>query len=381
MKKIYDLLILGGGVSGCVLAYSLITDGYKGKIAIIENGRKLGGRFSSRKSLKNKGWILNHGSPNFNILNTDKNQLMNEFLNKLLKNNLIISDDSDVLEINNNLETSFSNENDFYKGNVYRPKSSMTNLLKNLIDNVQMLNKIELIYSTLITEFDFANNIWNISSGEEEFQTKFIISASNLILHKRSIQILKKGDIPLRNAIPEGKNKKIDKIITLVNNMDSLKRVNYLIYPNNLYKYKKSYFKNNIHFLFNYEAEKKFGFERIVFQKQTSQNVGIVIHTRDLNYNDSFEYNIISNNILIKKFNYIFQDSNLVNKLENFKDISIMRWRASQPKGDGVPSELQICEEYKIAFCGDWFDFPGFSRVEGAILSALSLSSKINKYL
>ena len=39
MKKIYDLLIIGAGVSGCILAYSLVSKGYKGKIAIVENGR------------------------------------------------------------------------------------------------------------------------------------------------------------------------------------------------------------------------------------------------------------------------------------------------------------------------------------------------------
>ena len=381
MKKIYDLLILGGGVSGCILASSLVNDGYKGKIAIIENGRNLGGRFSSRKSIKNEGWILKHGSPNFNILNINKNQLSEKFLKKLLKKELIISDDSDVIEINDNLETSFINQNDFYKGNIFRPKSSMTNLLNKLIDDVKMLNKIDLIFSTLITEFDFVKNIWNVSSGKEEFQSKFIISASNLILHKRSIEILKKGQIPLRKVIPKGKNAKIDKIITLLNKQDSIKRVNYLIYPKKIYKFKKAYNKTDLHFLFNYEAEKKFGFERIIFQKQHSENVGIVVHTKNIINKEHLKNETISHDILIERFNCIFENSDLVNKLENYTDISIMKWRASQPKGFGVPSNLQICEEYKIAFCGDWFDFSGFGRVEGAIISALTLSSKIRKYL
>ena len=53
-----------------------------------------------------------------------------------------------------------------------------------------------------------------------------------------------------------------------------------------------------------------------------------------------------------------------------------MHWRASQPIGAGVPESLQYCQEYKIGFCGDWFEGEGFGRVEGAILSALKLSSK-----
>ena len=61
--------------------------------------------------------------------------------------------------------------------------------------------------------------------------------------------------------------------------------------------------------------------------------------------------------------------------------VIIMRWRASQPKGIGIPKQLQICEKHKLAFCGDWFDFSGFGRIEGAIQSALNLSSNIIKYL
>ena len=55
-----------------------------------------------------------------------------------------------------------------------------------------------------------------------------------------------------------------------------------------------------------------------------------------------------------------------------------MKWRASQPSGLGIPEHLQVCKNYKIAFCGDWFDYEGFGRIEGAILSALKLSIKIN---
>ena len=55
-----------------------------------------------------------------------------------------------------------------------------------------------------------------------------------------------------------------------------------------------------------------------------------------------------------------------------------MIWRSSQPKGVGIPEYLQVCENHKIGFCGDWFGLEGFGRIEGAILSALKLSCKIN---
>ena len=81
---------------------------------------------------------------------------------------------------------------------------------------------------------------------------------------------------------------------------------------------------------------------------------------------------------LLVKFNQIFDKNKYINKLIDYQAISIMNWRASQPTGLAIPENLQVCENYNIAFCGDWFNFEGFGRIEGAILSALKLSCKIN---
>ena len=74
-------------------------------------------------------------------------------------------------------------------------------------------------------------------------------------------------------------------------------------------------------------------------------------------------------------FNELFSESIYINKLLGNEEISIMRWRASQPLGLGIPNSLQFCRKYKVGFCGDWFEGVGFGRIEGAILSALNLAS------
>ena len=61
-------------------------------------------------------------------------------------------------------------------------------------------------------------------------------------------------------------------------------------------------------------------------------------------------------------------------------DISRMNWRASQPIGEGIPERLQVCEEYNIGFCGDWFQIEGYGTVLGAIFSGLKLSNKFVKF-
>ena len=377
MNKFYDLILIGGGISSCVLAFSIIDKGFKGKIAIIENGRNLGGRSSSRKSLKNKGWILNHGSPNFNITNSENDSSINKFINYLLDRNLIITDKSNIIEIDQNLNILLNTKNSFYKGKIYSPVNSMCELSEKLI--IENVNKkqIDLIFETLITDLKFYKNEWHLLSNKGKiFQARFIASSSNLIVHDRSKEIFKKNQIPLREAIPEGENKEIDMLINLLNKQKFLKRISYLIYPQKGYNFKTTYKSNNLHCLLNKEAEKLIGFERIIFQKQSFDNVGIVIHTKDLK-SELKEQNVLTNKVLIEKFNQIFIDSNLVNRLFDYDDISVMRWRASQPLGIPIPKELQLCNELKIFFCGDWFDYIGFGRVEGAISSALYLSSNI----
>ena len=68
------------------------------KVALIEIGRGLGGRSSTRISKKFKGWKLNHGAPNFNISNISKNNpLLKSYIDELLENKFIKIDDSEIV--------------------------------------------------------------------------------------------------------------------------------------------------------------------------------------------------------------------------------------------------------------------------------------------
>ena len=77
---------------------------------------------------------------------------------------------------------------------------------------------------------------------------------------------------------------------------------------------------------------------------------------------------------MISNFNKLFEDNPYINQLNCNEKISIMKWRASQPSGCAIPLYLQLCEKYRIGFCGDWFEGEGFGRIEGAILNALLLA-------
>jgi len=128
--------------------------------------------------------------------------------------------------------------------------------------------------------------------------------------------------------------------------------------------------------------ENKYKFERVIFQRQDNNKLGIVVHTKNIEFinsylnakdDDFFKQKIFTN------FNQLFSNNSLVNQLTCNEDISIMKWRASQPSGCAVPLSLQFFKKYRIGFCGDWFEGEGFGRIEGSILSALILEEKFKK--
>ena len=378
----YDIAIIGGGISSCVFSSFHLRNGYQGRIAIIENGRNLGGRSSTRNSISNSGWQLNHGSPNFNICNSNNNQLLKNFIQELLDSKIIQSDPSDLIELFEDHRDQKKIICDFHSCKNYTSSSSMSDLSKNILNHNNLKNQVDFFFQTLIVKLQYENNYWILTSKNGyKFKTKFLICSSNLLLHKRSLDILNINQIPLRQAIPINNDKKIDTILNLLNKQEYVQRLTFLIYTKSNYCYKDNYKKRFRYFLLNNLLEEKFKFERIIFQQQINNKIGIVLHSRNKEFiTEYFQSNnkMKFKNNLLDNFNQIFHKNSYINKLIDYQDISTMIWRASQPSGLGIPENLQVCDKYNIAFCGDWFDLEGFGRIEGAILSALKLSYKIS---
>ena len=105
------------------------------------------------------------------------------------------------------------------------------------------------------------------------------------------------------------------------------------------------------------------------------------MHSKNINFINSYingkDEDFFKQKIF-KNFNKLFESSSSVNQLTCKEEISIMKWRASQPSGCAVPLSLQVNKKYRIGFCGDWFEGDGFGRIEGSILSALLLMEKLN---
>ena len=375
------MLIIGGGISACVFASKLLQKNIKKKVALIEIGRGLGGRSSTRISKRYKGWKLNHGAPNLNIRNNKKNLMLKSYIDELLRMKLIKIDDSELVYLGeeSNLETNENSE--FSIGDNYLSSFSMSQLSQKIIELNNLKGKIDFYFETLIVDLRFQNNEWNfVSKNGDKFKSKYFICTTNFLAHKRSLEILNTNQIPLRKAIPQDKDKKIDSILNCLYEQTFIPRLTFLIYPNENYSYKDFYFKKQRYFYLNNNLENKYKFERIIFQLQDNDKLGIVVHSKNIEFINSYknaeDEEFFKQNI-IKNFNELFEDNSVVNKLTFDEKISIMRWRASQPSGIAVPLSLQFSRKYRIGFCGDWFEGEGFGRIEGSILSALILEEKI----
>ena len=193
------------------------------------------------------------------------------------------------------------------------------------------------------------------------------------------MKILNINQIPLRKAIPLNYDKKIDLLLNFLEEQSFISRFTFLIYTNAKYRYKDSYSKKQRYFYLRKNLENKYKFERIIFQLQGNNKLGIVVHSKNIELFNS--YINTKDEELFKKsifanFNELFSNNNSVNQLTWIEGISIMQWRASQPSGCAVPLSLQLSKKYRIGFCGDWFEGEGFGRIEGSILSALILEEK-----
>ena len=376
----YDLLIIGGGISACVFVSKFLQHKITKKIALIEIGRGLGGRSSTRISQTFKGWKLNHGSPNLNIRNSKNNPLLKNYIDELLEKKFIKIDDSELLSLNEESNLENIKQSEFSSGVNYLSLFPMSELSQKIIDFNNFKEEIDFYHETLILDLNFHNDEWILTSvNGDKFKSKYIVCSTNLLAHKRSLKILNVNQIPLRKAIPKNKDKKIDLLLNYLDKQSFIPRLTFLIYTNQNYSYKDFYLKKQRYFYLNEHLENKYKFERIIFQLQDNNKLGIVLHSKNIglinSYENEKEVDFFKQRIF-KYFNELFRSNSSVNQLTCNEKISIMKWRASQPFGCKVPLSLQFSEKYKIGFCGDWFEGEGFARIEGAIFSALLLVEK-----
>ena len=107
-----------------------------------------------------------------------------------MENKFIKNDDSEFVSLDKefNLETFKISE--FSSGLNYLSLYSMGQLSKKVIDFNNLGSKIDFYFETLIIDLKFSNDGWILTSKNGgKFKSKYLICSSNLLLHKRSLEI------------------------------------------------------------------------------------------------------------------------------------------------------------------------------------------------
>ena len=369
MNKIYDFIVIGAGISGCTFASSLNTRFSDASILLVEHGRRLGGRATSRKSRKNKNLEFDHGLPSISFSKNISEDIY-KFITPLIKSHKLIDITKDILLINEFGE--IHNELTNYK--IYRSMPFMINFCEEIVNQSINPKKINFLFKKFIKSMKRVNNLWELEINKDMLlRSKNLILSSSLIAHPRCLDILNINSIPLSDAFLEGKDDIVDSLIRQTKRQKYTMRRNYILYVSNSeivkyfdHKYLQIYFSKII--------KDNFNFERIIFQGQPDGSMIIVLHCYF--FDNFFDINVdkIMKNlrkIFIKHQTFLdlFLHSRLIDKMD---------WRASQPINNLVSRELQWSSANNIGFCGDWFEVDGCQGVETAMNSAINLAKLLN---
>ena len=369
MRKIYDFAVIGAGISACTFA-SIVNKRFSdASILLIEHGRRIGGRATTRKSRKNQILEFDHGLPSI-ILSKQISEDILKLIAPLINSKKLIDISNDILTINEFGEIKSDSSN--YK--YYRSLPFMINFSQEIINQSINPKKINFLFQTLTKSIKRINNLWEIQVDKERFiNSKNLILSSSLIAHPRCLEILQINSIPLRDALIQGEDEIVDSILREIRKQNYIRRKIYIFHVLNslvVQKFNNQY----LQIRFSKLILDNLNFERIIFQIQSDGSMIIALHCCYIsNFIDNYTENVLNSLRSIfanhPKFLDLFSHTRLIDK---------MNWRASQPRDCLLPKQLQWSQASKIGFCGDWFDLNSSGGLETAMKSAIRLAELIN---
>ena len=368
MNKRYDFVVIGSGISACLFASYLNYRNPNYSILIVEQGRRIGGRSTTRKSRSYQNLEFDHGLTSINLSNKISHEL-SRFILPLIEKNKLIDITKDIMVITQNGDIEQLINYQIIKEKIYRGFPYMNCICNGLIKQAPNPSKINFLFEKFIKSFRKVNNLWEIDlDSKNTIKSCNLIISSSLIAHPRCLEIMNVQNIPLRNAFSKGQDELIEDLLLETSKLEYLKRKNYILLIKKSLCVESFNYKY-LQILFSQAIKEKFRYEKIVFQKQLDGSLIIVLHCSY--FNNLIDINLRS---IINDMTYIFRNhQNFLDLFLKAQQFDIMNWRASQPINNLVSQKLQLSLANNIGFCGDWFDVPGCSAVERAMNSSLNL--------
>ena len=369
MKSIYDFVVIGAGISACTFASFLNKRFSDVSILLVEEGRKIGGRATTRKSRNNKVPEFDHGLPSISFSKNISQDILT-LITPLINSKKLVDISKDILLMNE----FFVLNNAFTNDKTFRCLPFMRNFCEEIITQSINPKKINFLFQTFTKSIKLVNDLWEIKLNDGRLiKSKNFILSSSLIAHPRYLEIFKTKSLPLRDAFIVGKDKVVDSLLRETNKLIYIKRKIYIFYVSNLVLVQN--FNNKyLQILFSNVIINDLNFERIIFQRQSDGSMIIILHCSYIHSLIEISFDKIIKTLMSVFVNYqTFRDLFLHARL-----IDTMNWNASQPLDHFVPKELQWSSISKIGFCGDWFDMDCCRGVESAMNSSIRLAKLLN---
>ena len=273
MNDTHDFIVIGAGISACTFASFLNKRFSDASILLVENGRRIGGRATTRKSRKNKILEFDHGLPSISFSKNISQDILKLIL-PLINKKQLVDISQDILLIN---EFGVLN-NSINNYTTYRSLPFMINFCEELINQSSNPKKINFLFRTFIKSMKRGDDLWDIEVSQGRFiKSKNLIISSSLIAHPRCLELLKLNSLPLRDTFTLGKDKLVDSVLRETQKLIYIKRKIYILHVSNLavvknlnHQYLQIFFSNVI--------REDINFERIIFQRQSDESMIISLH-------------------------------------------------------------------------------------------------------
>ena len=152
MKNIYDFVVIGAGISACTFASVLNKRFSDASILLVDHGRKIGGRATTRKSRKNKILEFDHAFPSISF-SKDVSEDILTLISPLIDSRKLVDISKDILIINEYGELTNASNN--YKN--YRSLPFMINFSEEIINQSVNPKKINFLFQTHIKSIKAIN--------------------------------------------------------------------------------------------------------------------------------------------------------------------------------------------------------------------------------
>ncbi len=369
MNNFFDFIVIGAGISACTFASFLNKRFSDASILLIEQGRRLGGRSTTRKSRKNTILEFDHGLPSINFSKNMSAELK-AFILPFIHSKKLVDISNEIFMINEFGDI----DNVLTTDKIYRSLPFMINFCEEIINQSINPKKINFLFQSITKSIKRINDLWEVKYDNERLiKSKSLILSSSLIAHPRCLNILKINSLPLRDAFIPGEDEVVDSLLSQVCKQKYLQRRVYILYAAKS-DMPKNFNHKYIQICFSKIIRENLNFERIIFQKQSDGSIVILLHCFYINRifkidSDKIIISLIS--IFRKKKEYIdlFLKSRLIDKMD---------WRSSQPLNHLLSKDLQWSSISNIGFCGDWFDLKNSTGVEAAMNSSIRLAKLLS---